>query len=283
LAEIVAAFAACHAPPLIQRPDAVPEELRGRVFGLYREVGRRLMAAGPQALVVITNEHLHNFSLGNFPAVCIGMAESYAGPSELWLKLPAHMRQGSAALGEYLYRSALEADFDPSFSHALTLDHGTLTPLHLAGVPMDLPLVPILFNNVEPPLPTMRRCLRWGAFLGEALRAYTGLERVAVLGTGGLSHDIGTPNMGAVDEDYDREFLRLLAARDAAPLVRFAQERTAAAGNGAEEVRNWIVTRGVVGDAPLDVLFYEPTPDWYIGLGIVEWKVRSPAASAVVI
>jgi aromatic ring-opening dioxygenase catalytic subunit (LigB family) len=276
MAEIVAAFGACHAPPLIQRPDAVPDDVRNRVFGLYRQMGRRLAEARPQALVVLTNEHLHNFSLANFPAVCIGMAERYPGPSELWLKMAAHTRRGDAELGEYLYRSALESDFDPSFSLELTLDHGTLTPLHLAGIDPDLPLVPIVFNNVQPPLPTMRRCLQWGEFIGTALRAYDGLERVAVLGTGGLSHDIGTPNMGAVDEAFDREFLRLLSGDEPSALVRFAHEHVHEAGNGAEEVRNWIVARGVVGDAPLEVLTYEAIPDWYVGVALVEWRVRAP-------
>ena len=124
----------------------------------------------------------------------------------------------------------------------------------------------------------MRRCLQWGTFLGKALREYDGVDRIAVLGTGGLSHDIGTPNMGAVDEAFDREVLRLLAQPDTAALVRYAQDNAAAAGNGAEEVRNWIVTRGVAGDAPLDVLFYESIPNWYVGISIAEWRVGAEAA-----
>src|SRR5262249_26524901 len=118
-------------------------------------------------------------------------------------------------------------------------------------------------------------------FLGRALRDYTGLERVAVMGTGGLSHDIGTPNMGAVDEAFDREFLRLLAADDPGPLVGYAQDHVAEAGNGAEEVRNWDVTRGIVGDAPLEVLIYEPAPDWYIGLSVVRWDVSYSRSAKV--
>ena len=275
MAEVVAAFAACHAPPLIQRPDVVPAAVRERVFGLYADLGRQLRAARPEALVVITNEHLHNFGLANFPAVCIGMSDSYRGPSELWLKIPAHTRSGDAALGEYLYRAALEADFDPSFSMDLSLDHGTLIPLHLAEVDPEVPIVPVLFNNVQPPLPTMRRALQWGEFIGGALRAYSGLERVAILAAGGLSHDIGTPNMGAVDEAFDREFLRLLAGDDPQALVCFAQEHVQAAGNGAEEVRNWIVARGAVGPAPLDVLLYDAVPEWYVGLAIARWRMTA--------
>ena len=278
MAEIVAAFAASHAPPMVQRPEAIPEALRAQVFGQYREVGEQLAAAHPQALVVITNEHLHNFSLGNFPAVCIGMAERYAAPAELWLKLPATSIRGEAALGDYLYRQALEHEFDPSFTLSFRLDHGTLIPLHLAGIDPELPIVPVIFNAVEPPMPTMRRCLQWGHFLGDAIRAYAGLERVAVLATGGLSHDIGTPNMGATNAAFDREFLRLLAEPDPTELVAFAQARVQEAGNGAEEVRNWIVARGVMDQAPFEVLFYDDIPGWYTGVSVVSWRPRVPGS-----
>ena len=100
MAEIVAAFGASHTPPMIQRPEAVPEEVWEEIFGLYREMGRRLAEADPQALVIITNEHLHNFSLANFPAVCICMADQYESPSELWLKVERSTRPGDAALGD---------------------------------------------------------------------------------------------------------------------------------------------------------------------------------------
>ncbi len=96
---------------------------------------------------------------------------------------------------------------------------------------------------------------------------------MAVLATGGLSHDVGTPNMGATDPAFDQEFLRLLAERDPAPLVRFAQANASAAGNGTEEVRNWIVARAIAGDAPLELMFYEDIPAWYTGVSIAQWRV----------
>jgi hypothetical protein len=130
-----------------------------------------------------------------------------------------------------------------------------------------------MLNNVEPPLPTMRRCLAWGECIGRAVRDYPGLERVAVLATGGLSHDVGTPNMGATDPEFDREFLRLLAADDPEKVVSYSQERASRSGNGTEEVRNWIVARGIVGQAPMEVAFYDDIPAWYTGVSIVEWRV----------
>jgi aromatic ring-opening dioxygenase catalytic subunit (LigB family) len=273
VADIVAAFAASHVPLMVQRPEAAAAEQRDRAFGCFTAMGRRIAGARPEALVMISNEHMQNFFLNNLPTVCIGMADCYEGPIESWIKLPQRTQRGDADLGAHLFARALADGFDPSRSLDLKLDHGTLAPLHLAQIDADLPVVPIMFNNVEPPLPTMRRCLDWGTCIGRAVRDYAGLERVAVLATGGLSHDVGTPNMGATDPAFDREFLRLLATNETDELLRFSQERASAAGNGTEEVRNWIVARGIVGDAPMDVSFYDDIPAWYTGVSIVEWKV----------
>ncbi len=273
MAEIVAAFAASHVPLMVNRPDAPLPEQAERAFTCFAELGRRLADARPQALVLISNEHLQNFFLNNLPTICIGMADSYEGPIESWIKLPHRSQRGDAALGSHLFAEAIERGFDPARSLDLKLDHGTLAPLHLAEIAADLPVVPIMLNNVEPPLPTMRRCLEWGECIAEGIRAYAGAERVAVLATGGLSHDVGTPNMGATDPAFDQEFLRLLADDDPGALVRFTQERASAAGNGTEEVRNWIVARGIVASAPLRVMYYEDIPAWYTGVAIAEWRV----------
>jgi aromatic ring-opening dioxygenase catalytic subunit (LigB family) len=157
----------------------------------------------------------------------------------------------------------------------LTLDHGMLTPLELAGAADETVVVPILVNCVQPPLPTMRRCLAWGRFLGEALRAYDGLERVAILGSGGLSHDVATPRMGVVNEEFDRKFMDLLAAGDDEALIAHATDRVHEAGNGAEEIRNWLVAHGAAAGAPFQTLFYRPMSNWYTGIGLGEWRVNA--------
>ncbi|MEO8313202.1 MAG: hypothetical protein ABI645_00265 [Pseudomonadota bacterium] len=149
-----------------------------------------------------------------------------------------------------------------------------MTPLELAGIARTMPIVPVLVNCTQPPLPTLKRCLQFGRFMGNALRSYTGLERVAILATGGLSHDVGTPRMGLVNEDFDRGFLQHLTESDDA-LLRFTAGNLEAAGNGAEEVRMWLVAHGVAGaGSALDVMYYKALPAWYAGIGIAEWQTK---------
>ncbi len=186
---------------MVNAPDAIPALDRDAIYSHFKTLASRLRAAQPQAIVVLTTDHLQNFFFNNFPAVCIGAATSYETPLELWFKADARTIPGDAALGQYLLEQALSDGFEPSFSMDLTLDHGTLTPLHLAGLD-ELAIVPIMINCVQPPMPSMARCLQWGEFLQRALAGYPDLERVAILATGGLSHAIGTPTMGATNESF---------------------------------------------------------------------------------
>lgn len=275
MAEIVGIYAASHTPVMLNFPQAIPDEDREEIFAGFKTLGARMALARPQAIVVISDDHIHNFFLDNFPAFCIGATDRYPTPVEHWLKAEKRILPGDAQLGAYLLGEALEAGFDPSFSMELTLDHGTLTPLELAGIARDVPLVPIMVNCVQPPLPTMRRCLQWGRFLGDALRGYRGIERVAVLATGGISHDVGTPRMGVISEGFDREFLRLLAAGDDKALIRHATELVGTAGNGAEEVRTWLMAYGAAGRARYEPIYYKAVHKWYTGIGLGEWR---PAA-----
>lgn len=273
MAQLVGIFAASHTPVMLNFPELVSEEERTEIRKAFDALGSALRAARPDVLVVISDDHLHNFFLNNFPAFCIGATDRYPTPVEHWLKAAKRELRGDTALGAHLLSAALQAGFDPAFSMDLTLDHGTLTPLELAGFGSELRIVPLLVNCVQPPLPTMQRSLQWGRFLGEAVRSYPAAERVAILATGGLSHDVGTPRMGVVNETFDREFLRLLGARDDATLLRFATEQVDSAGNGAEEIRTWLMAYGAAGNAPFEPLYYRAVAKWYAGIGIGRWQV----------
>ena len=277
MADIVSIHATSHTPVMINFPDAIPDDDRNRIFATFREVGQSILEADPDVVVVVSDDHMHNFFLDNLPAVCIGAANTYETPVEHWLKLDRQKLRGDAQLGSYLIRQALDHDFDPAFSMELTLDHATLAPLHLAGLAQRVSVVPVMINCVQPPLPSMRRALQWGQFLGRALRSYPGCQRVAVLATGGLSHDIATPRMGLVNDGFDREFLRRLAAGDDSALLAYATEHVNEAGNGAEEVRTWLMAHGAALGGQFEALYYQPIPNWYTGIGLGRWLTGASA------
>jgi aromatic ring-opening dioxygenase catalytic subunit (LigB family) len=273
VATLTGVFAATHTPVMLNFPDAVSADDRNAVYASFKDLGRRIAAARPQAIIIAADDHLHNFFLNNLPAFCIGAANDYETPIEPWLKARRRRLPGNAALGAHLIGEAYAAGFDPALSMELILDHGMLTPLELAGVPGDIPVVPLLVNCVQPPLPTMQRCLQWGQFIRQAVASFEGVERVCMLGTGGLSHDVGTPRMGMINEAFDKEFLRLLSAGSDAELARFSTDHVNSAGNGTEEIRMWLIARGAAGaGAAFDAFFYRPLTTWYTGVGLAEWR-----------
>ena len=114
MAELVGVFAASHTPVMLNFPDAISEQDRTAVYEEFRKLGAEIAKTRPDAVVVIADDHLHNFFLDNFPAFCIGAAESYQSPAEHWLKIDKHTLAGDTGLGAHLLGEALQAGFDPS-------------------------------------------------------------------------------------------------------------------------------------------------------------------------
>ena len=133
--------------------------------------------------------------------------------------------------------------------------------------------MPIVVNAFAPPMPSLKRCLQVGAFVGEAIERWPEPKRVAVVGTGGLSHWVGLPETGRVNAEFDRWFLGcLVAGRGAEVITKYPrfEELETDAGNGGQEVRNWLAVAGAM-PAVLKprVLAYEPLPG--CGIGVMTW------------
>ena len=59
----------------------------------------------------------------------------------------------------------------------------------------DATIVPILINTSAPPLPTPARCYEFGTAVAEAITTWRPNRRVAVIGSGGLSHKASRVNV----------------------------------------------------------------------------------------
>src|SRR5262249_58914252 len=126
---------------------------------------------------------------------------------------------GDPEVGQHFREPALPKDFEPALSYRLRLDHGLCLPLSRMALPCLPRIVPILINELEPPMLSYRRCLAWGRLLRTAIASYPKPARVAILATGGLSHSIGEPTMGAIDEHFDRRCIDPFAKGEAEPLA----------------------------------------------------------------
>ena len=274
MAELVGVYAASHGPMIVRNWKILAPAERENLTSAFSELGRRIKAARPDALIVISPDHWVNFFIDNLPAICVGVGEAHDGPPEPWFtEFPHRKMAGHPPLAEHVVRTALERDFEPSISYRLALDHGFCIPLWKAGLDPLPAIVPVIFNDLEPPLPSVRRCYSWGAMLAEAVASYPGKLRVGVLATGGLSHSIGEPDMGRIDEAFDRDCIRRFENGDAPALFDFLNERLPGAGNGASEVRNWVAAHGAARGRGFELIRYDPIPNVYVGCGFASWKL----------
>lgn len=272
MASLVAAVAASHAPTITAAPETAEAGPRERIHGAMAALGRELEAARPDVLVICSNEHFTNFFLDNFPPFCLGIGDRHTGPAEAWLRIPRRPVPGHRALGTWLLERLLDAEFDPAFSEDLTLDHGIMTVLHFLNAGLGAPVVPIIQNCAVRPMPSLRRCHRFGEALRRAIEAWPEPARVALIGAGGLSHWVGMPGMGRINVEFDRWFLDCLAGGRVEEILRLTDAEVEAAGNGAHEIRSWLTVAGAARGAPGRVLAYEPIPAWVTGMGVLAFE-----------
>ncbi|MNC99202.1 2,3-dihydroxyphenylpropionate/2,3-dihydroxicinnamic acid 1,2-dioxygenase [compost metagenome] len=78
---------------------------------------------------------------------------------------------------------------------------------------------------------------------------------------------MGLPESGTINTAFDRDFLARLESGDATRLTSYTDEEINNAGNGAHEIRTWLVAAGAAG-VGFDILAYEPVPVWLTGTAV---------------
>ena len=150
-------------------------------------------AAQPDIAVVIFNDHGNAFFLDRVPTLALGVAESYDPIDEGWGPRAVPSFQGAADFAWHLADQMVTRHFDPLICRELQVDHGMQVPMELVfGRPAAWPVkvVPILVNTIQYPIPTPQRMWDLGGVLRAAIDSWPTDEKVVVLGTGGLSHQL---------------------------------------------------------------------------------------------
>ncbi len=268
-----------HAPGITGRAHLAERELAGEFHRAYRGMGEELAAARPDVLVIVAAEHFANFFMNNMPVFAVGMAEAYDGPIEdpQWLGIPRVRVPGNPALSLRLIRDMMQS-VDVAYAEEWKFDHGVMVPLSFLTPRFDLPVIPVNINCQGPPLTPLHRA--WA--LGEALRRAADLapERIAVVGTGGISHWPATPDSGRINEAWDREFLRRWQINDKAAMLSYTDEDTYRdAGQGGFEIRTLISIAAAAGGQGR-VRHYRPIPIFAVGCTVAVMSISGEGASA---
>src|SRR5262249_17301653 len=129
------------------------------------------------------------------------------------------------------------------------LDHGCFSPLsvlceHEPGWPF--PIVPLQIGVLQSPSPSARRCWRLGQALRRAIESYPQDLRVAIVATGGLSHQVDGERAGFNNTEWDARFLELIE-NDPERLAQMTLAELATLGGfESAEVVMWLVMRGAL-------------------------------------
>src|SRR5215470_4007859 len=275
MARIVAAMALTHSPGLTGWFDRAPQAQQTAARQALDEMRERLHAARPDVILLASNDHLLNWPINNTPEYTVGIGAEHVGPADWydeWLALEKYRIPGHPALARYLVNESARRRLAFAYLRDMQFDDGVSVPMHYLNPEGDIALVPLTMNCTVPPIPTPERAYQVGTTLHEMLRAYPGQERVAVIATGGLSHEPGGPRYLWVDEEFDRWFLDLLKHGDHAALLReCTHERMESAGSGGTaELLAWILALAFT-TGPAEVLAYMPAVAWRSGTGMVVW------------
>jgi protocatechuate 4,5-dioxygenase beta chain len=276
MARIVAAMAMTHSPGLTGWFARASEEYQALALRALREMRQRLDAARPDVIVAFSNDHLLNWPINNTPEYTVGIGEAHVGPADWydeWLALDKYRIPGHPAIARHIVNEGARQRIAFAYLRRMQFDDGFSVPMHYLNPQGRIPLVPVSMNCTVPPIPTPERAYQVGGVLRDLLRAYPGSERIALVATGGLSHEPGGPRYFWVDEEFDRWFLDLLKRGDHPALLRECTlERMEAAGSGGTaELLAWILVLASTA-GPADVLAYMPAVAWRSGTGMVAWN-----------
>jgi len=251
MATIVGGIATSHTPTIGFALDAKKQNdpVWAPIFAGYEPVRAWLAERKPDVLVMIYNDHITSFFFDHYSQFALGVGDRYwaadegGGPR----KLPPIA--GHPALAQHLANSLVADEFDLSYFQGKGLDHGCFSPLSVLW-PHDPSwpgaIVPLQVGVLQFPIPSARRCFKLGQSLRRAIESFPQDLKVAIVGTGGLSHQVHGERAGFNNTPWDMEFLELLE-KDPEQLTHLTiAEYARRGGLEGSEVIMWLLMRGAL-------------------------------------
>ena len=218
----------------------------------------------PDVVLMIGDDQGVFIDYGNRPAIMVYRGETFPifiqsttvaqEPPKPALPL---LQPVAVGLAQHIIKSLVDQEFDIADSTGLELlESNQQRGGHEFGWAYNRlmrrqirPIVPFILN-VHYPLttPSPKRCYEFGQAIRRAIQGWPGNERVAVIGTGGLS-------VGVLEEDLDRITLAAMGDHDVHALGKLNREWLQ---GPTGEILLWIATAGAAGHLNMELLEYLP-------------------------
>ena len=283
MGKVVGAFWVPHNPVMYVAPEAPNPAQREAVHAAYAECARRLVELEPTTVIVVGNDHYILFGTQCLPRYLIGTGEIEGALGSL-PGLDKLVTRNNEPLAGFIAEHGFANGFDWTVARSFSVDHAISIPHHLVVKPAqqalgyELPCIPVYLACAVDPFLPLERAAELGREIRAAVEAFPADERVVVIGSGGISHWVGTVESGRVNEAFDREILAHGVNGDLAALCAYADaDILERGGNGAMEIRNFACAMAAVPDARGEVVAYEAVPAWVTGLGFLQLFSRESA------
>lgn len=274
MAKLIAGIGTSHVPSIAA---AIDKGLRDSdewkpFFDGYVPVQNWVAQAKPDIAVVIFNDHGNSFFLDKIPTLAVGVAREYPMVDEGWGPRPLPPFPGAADFAWHLVDTMVERHFDPLVCRELEVDHGLQVPMELIfGRPEHWPVkvVPILVNTIQFPIPTPQRMWDLGRVLRDAIESWPTQEKVLVMGTGGLSHQLQGARAGFMNPAADKLWINRIGPDPEPYRTMTREDYVETFGSEGAELIMWLVMRGCLDPKVRTLQRHYFAPASMTGAGVV--------------
>lgn len=253
MAQIVGGVATSHTPTIAFAKDAnkMEDPVWKPIFEGYEPVQEWFREKQPDVLVYIYNDHMTAF-FDHYSHFALGVGEEFGPADEGGGPRAIPAIKGDPEFAAHVARVMVANEFDLSYFQGKNLDHGAFSPLSVMVDHDDkgwaCRLLPVVCGVLTVPLPSARRFWKFGKSLRQAILSYPKDIKVAIAGTGGLSHQVHGENCGFNNTEWDMEFMDRLEKDPESLLDLTVAELAKRGGWEGAEVVMWLMMRGALSE-----------------------------------
>lgn len=217
-------------------------------FDGFPPVQNWLKETKPDVVVVFYNDHGLNFFLDKMPTFAVGAAAHYHNADEGWGIPTVPPFEGNPALSWHLINHLIAQEFDVTTCQEMLVDHACTLPLKLFWPegPCPVQVVPVCINTVQFPLPSAKRVYALGKAVGQAIANWDSDQKVAVIASGGLSHQLDGERAGFINKVFDLEFMDSLVSNPEWATQFNTMELVEKTGTQGVELLMWLAMRAAL-------------------------------------